>query len=445
MSYKSYLREYQQKILEHTLSLTEQNYRAFYNAGDVGVGKTPTTIYTINELAKPSYHILCVTNGSTRTNWGREIFKHSSTPNTLEVYSAKDISLLTPQHSWVVISYALLNKPKTLKKLLDWKFDILLCDESQALTNYKSKRTQICLALGALSKFMFWLSATPVRKSLSDMYPFLRFSKPNEVQEYYAYLDKFCIKQSSYYGSGITYSKGKNFPEFRELIKPLFIRTKKEDVIDEMPALTYDKILLKGNKKILKEINEERETKKFKTFINSMGETERKPIPHNLADFRRRSYMAKHEDCKEFVENLLNQDIPVIVAYFFHETLDFIMEEYKNWSPRCIKGSTPSKKRQQYVDEFNNGEKLLLVGQIKSIGVGLNIHHTCSTVVVCETSYEPDDLSQLAGRVHRYGQTKPCTMYVLTLQDSIDEDIVDILMSKTRLIIKAIDHRRDEE
>lgn len=432
---------FQKNIVDFTLNIIKENYRAFYNAGDVGTGKTFTTIYTLNEISSIDNKVLCVTNGSTRTNWGREIQANSNSRNVLVLYKSKDANKIEQNPDWVVVSYKLACNTEIIRKLLKWKFDYIVLDESQALKNVNSRRTQVCLALAALAKFAFWLSATPVKKSAEDLYPFLQFAN-TETPDYFSFLEKFCLKKPNPYSGASTYYdvREAGIADLKKLLAPIYIRVRKEDVLDDMPPVTYQKIPFVGCSKIRKTLDEvdEAERGKYRSWVNEWGERETVKIPPNLSAIRKWATRAKSEEVQEFVENLLDQDKSIILSYFFRDSIEEAVEMFSKYNPYVIHGGVDSGKRQGIVDKFNASRGQLLIGQIESMGIGLNIQETCSIVGFCETSFSADDITQCIGRVHRIGQKEPCTAYFFVLQDSIDEDVMDILIRKTRLQEKLL-------
>jgi N12 class adenine-specific DNA methylase len=65
---------FQKNIVDFTLNIIKENYRAFYNAGDVGTGKTFTAIASVMELrrtGKAKKPLIVVPNHLT-AQWGKE-------------------------------------------------------------------------------------------------------------------------------------------------------------------------------------------------------------------------------------------------------------------------------------------------------------------------------------------------------------------------------------
>ena len=435
------LKPFQKLLVARGVYLFNKGNKYFYNAGDVGTGKTRTSIYTICSIRSDNkHHILCVTNGSTRINWQREIelFDASITSKPLVLFKESDIKKLSPDTTWIIISYKLILNPRIQRELLLWGIDYTIFDEAQYLKSYKAACTRICTAITRLPnvKFSLWLSGTPVKSSLLDMYPYLAHARDDLISDFYEYAEAFCEKVRSPYNSSYNYVGGINIDKWKKLVNPVFSRVKKEDVLEELPDLTYQMIYCKGEDSLRKEVKSLEKSTRF--YYDEEGK--RIVLPPNISELRRRTYLAKHLEVSDFVTNLLDQDKAIILVYYHRDLIELALKEFHSYKPLCITGSTSAVKRQEIVDSFNTDEnKKILIGQIDALGVGINLQHRCETIIFGEVSFTPDSIIQACGRINRIGQTNPCMAYITILTDSYEERIMDINMTKLKLQDRAID------
>ncbi|GGX40080.1 DEAD/DEAH box helicase [Streptomyces fructofermentans] len=98
-----------------------------------------------------------------------------------------------------------------------------------------------------------------------------------------------------------------------------------------------------------------------------------------------------------------------------------------------LAGGVPAGRRQQLVDEFTAapGHAVLLC-QIEAGGIGLNLQ-AASVVILCEPQVKPTLEHQAVARAHRMGQVRPVQVHRLLVTDSVDDRLLHILESKTRL------------
>jgi SWI/SNF-related matrix-associated actin-dependent regulator 1 of chromatin subfamily A len=64
------------------------------------------------------------------------------------------------------------------------------------------------------------------------------------------------------------------------------------------------------------------------------------------------------------------------------------------------------KEKDESVRLFNSGKARVLVGQVKSAGVGLTLHGDGRNhhAIICQLPWSPSDLTQAEDRLHRIGQ-----------------------------------------
>jgi hypothetical protein len=85
------------------------------------------------------------------------------------------------------------------------------------------------------------------------------------------------------------------------------------------------------------------------------------------------------------------------------------------------------------VDEFTAAPgHAVLLAQIEAGGVGLNLQ-AASVVIICEPQVKPTMEHQAVARAHRMGQVRAVQVHRLLATDSVDQRMLDILESKSRL------------
>jgi SWI/SNF-related matrix-associated actin-dependent regulator 1 of chromatin subfamily A len=98
-----------------------------------------------------------------------------------------------------------------------------------------------------------------------------------------------------------------------------------------------------------------------------------------------------------------------------------------------LDGSTKTDERQALVDEFNEDEDItVFLLSTKAGGVGINLT-AASVVVIYDQDFNPHNDRQAADRAYRIGQEREVEVIKLITKDSIDEDMLNIGMTKLRL------------
>lgn len=78
----------------------------------------------------------------------------------------------------------------------------------------------------------------------------------------------------------------------------------------------------------------------------------------------------------------------------------------------------------------------ILLASLAVASVGLNLV-AADTVILADSWWAPAIEDQAVDRVHRLGQTRPCTVWRLVMEGSIEEKVLGIQAEKRQLVGKA--------
>jgi SWI/SNF-related matrix-associated actin-dependent regulator of chromatin subfamily A3 len=82
----------------------------------------------------------------------------------------------------------------------------------------------------------------------------------------------------------------------------------------------------------------------------------------------------------------------------------------------------------------------ILLASLSVCSVGLNLV-AADTVILADSWWAPAIEDQAVDRVHRLGQTRPCTVWRLVMEDSIEERVLSIQAEKRKLVGKAFQEK----
>jgi len=122
----------------------------------------------------------------------------------------------------------------------------------------------------------------------------------------------------------------------------------------------------------------------------------------------------------------------VVIFSQFLETQAGIAEQLRQSSVPVfvINGSTPVAERQPTTEEFRrNGGALLLT---HSGTEGRNLQF-CHQLVNFDLPWNPMEIEQRIGRLHRYGQQHPVRIYNFTQEGTLQQHLLDVLQEKLNL------------
>lgn len=433
-------------------------------ADEMGVGKSAQAVHACDLHGTKRLVVACP--GIARINWLREFEKFSYIKRDFKIiYTAKDEIKDTES---VICSYDLIEKiaPK-LKALSPWP--VLILDEAHYLMNHDAIRTKAVFGREGIARkaHRVWaLTGTPMPNHAGNLW--VLFSTFGiTMLSYNDFVDRYC----EYYMHGpikcITGTRPERIPELKYLLSQFTLRRLKVDVQKELPAIFFKDIVVEANEVDIevdavfveyvypqdrrKEFYEllAQERNLLEACIEKAGErSEEAPavvssIASCVPTLRRYTGMQKVKHVAELVKrNLTDKAFEKVVIFAVHQSvIEGLRRELKDYGVVTLYGKTPLKKRQQHIDDFqNNPQVKVFVANIQAAGTAITLtaaHH----VYFIELDYSPGNVAQACMRVHRIGQTKPVTVSFISLANSVDEKVNQILRRKTKSIIELLDQQ----
>jgi SNF2 family DNA or RNA helicase len=122
----------------------------------------------------------------------------------------------------------------------------------------------------------------------------------------------------------------------------------------------------------------------------------------------------------------------VVIFSQFLETQAGIAAHLQNSNARVfvINGSTPAPERQPITEEFRRSGGALLLTHSGTEGRNLQF---CHQLVNFDLPWNPMEIEQRIGRLHRYGQQHPVRIYNFTQQGTLQQHLLEVLQEKLNL------------
>lgn len=132
-------------------------------------------------------------------------------------------------------------------------------------------------------------------------------------------------------------------------------------------------------------------------------------------------------------------------ARFGHGCAAFINGDERLDAVINAKGVAAPRKwsREAAADAFNQGGIRFLVST-EAAGEGIDLQDRCSTLVHVDMPWNPMRLHQRVGRLSRYGQKKPVSVFILRNPETVEARIWDLLNTKLERIQRALGHVMDD-
>lgn len=434
-------------------------------ADEMGLGKSAQAIIACDLV--DAENILVVCPAAVRINWSREFdrFSDRRRPCTL-ILTGKD----APAPGVNVVSYDLLASNEKLRdNLKSREWDVLVIDEAHFLKERSAKRTKVLYGhnqhpgLMHKAKRTWRLTGTPMPNNASELYTHLRSAKIVN-QPYWDFVYRFCAGFDSDYGYKITGHK--NTDELKALLNQFMLRRKKDDVMKQLPPITFSEVTVDRSEvqldpwfyenwvsigvpaflNNLKNIDES-----LKTSLNAIRSGHHhtskdslellKAYSKSTSTLRRYIGLAKLPRVIDILkEELETGQIDKLVIFAVHkQVIDETRDKLRKFKPVTLYGGTPTAKRQQNIDKFQNEPSCrVFIGQIVAAGTGITLT-SAREVAFIEADWVPANNAQAAMRCHRVGQTRPVRVRFFTCASSVDEDVMRVVVHKTREIAKIMD------
>ena len=386
--------------------------------------------------------------------------------NVITEYKEKEI---------VSRSKKIINEAMAESQLFQAQYDLIIIDEAHRLSNSTSGRFKIISDLIKRSNpnGIFELTGTMITNSSKNLYNLLKIIGVWVTDDWQYYMTRYCgakifYKKNERNAHTALFCKSVNKPdwfhlsneekkqldeilekkckkmcipgedtymdELQEIIKPYYLKRDKdelpnmvkksvrllhyemtqdekesyENLWDEYVALKEDKEKAEKNKKL-------EETSLLRQWLAD------KMIPKTISLARK---------CIE-----LNHKIVIFCAY--DNEINKLKEEFGDL---CVyhNGKLTEKKKNEAVVKFQNDVSIkVFIGNIFSAGVGLTL--TAGDIVIFNNfSFVPADNLQAEDRIHRINQTKPCTIYYQSFNDTYFDKMLEIVHDKEEVINKII-------
>jgi len=412
---------------ESTVQYGIKNPYCIY-ALEMGLGKT---ICAIETAVRTNSKALIFCPSYLKLNWKREIEKFYSDKVVTVFKSSKDF--YRPFDSdFVVVSYSFIDKSEIL---FEWA-DIVICDEAHFLKDMKSKRTENFhrLVYENSIKRCLLLTGTPILNRVYEFYslmaicnynpkviesPFLqKFPTYVEFASYFSYLREFEVMARNKRVTVRQWEGSRNIDDLWKYLEGIFIRFRAKDVLD-LPD--YRELIIPVDGLDCPELLEEFD--KFASEVTSVQST-----------YKKQAAMAKTSITADYVKNLLDQELQVIV---YSDHPEAAQEIAKKLGVTAITGETTMDWRNRYANQFREGSLQVLVASIGAFSTGENLQNAFH-MVFNDYNWVPGTMDQARARTLRIGQKEKCTFHYLmgSEQDAI---IFDRLNSKKDTIEKTIE------
>ena len=440
-------------------------------ADEMGLGKTAQAILAADGIGAKT--ILVLGPAVSRFTWEREFGLWSRLDRPVHVVTSKRGNPLTPAPI-TICSYDLAADPKVNAWLRSVRWDVVILDESHFLKEPDAKRTAAVFGESGIARScgrVWALSGTPAPNHAGELWLLLHVFGvyPGNYGEFIA---AFCHTTWDGYRDRIVGTRTDAIPALRDLLKPIMLRRKKEDVLKELPPIVYGNMVEVEPGAVdmelcypqyfvhggggLAEIKSKIEAERA-VFSAVIGQVNANPnhrdtdsarvallasLKDSVSSYRRYVGLQKVEKVAELVSNELEANAyDKIVIFAIHkDVIEGLRQRLSKFHPVTIYGGTDPATREKNIRKFQETQKCrVFIGNV--IAAGTNITLTAAhNVLMVESDWVPGNNAQAIMRCHRIGQTKPVIVRFVSLRNEPNEYRVQrVLRRKTRELTAIFD------
>lgn len=407
-----------------------------------------------------------------------------------------------PDTDVVVVNYDMLEAFDDSIKKISW--DILICDEAHLLKSKKAKRSMCIFGGSAPprrkdgkivkkakeyapldAERTLYLTGTPVLSRPLDIWNLIRSCDPKGLgknKEDFQF--RYC--GAYYIGDYLDTSGSSNEEELGRFMRERFmVRRDKKSVLKDLPDKTREMIMLPQDgleapvkrEKTRIEValsayegllgleapdNDFRYIKAIDDLSGKLeaalsGQSSEEPdwdravksldgpdqiLFTEISEAREEVALAKIGMVADHVKKLYDSEEPVILFAYHKSVVAELQQRLEDMGMRVgvITGSVAPNKRQQVVDDFQDGLYDVILGNITAMGTGFTLTRA-SIVVFAELDWVPAMIEQAEDRAWRHGQLNAVLIQHLVVDGSIEARMAEALLDKMGVIKLTLDNR----
>lgn len=417
-------------------------------ADEVGLGKTIEAglimkEYMIRGLVKKA---LILVPASLQHQWVDELNSKFFIP---AIAYRKNTPL--EHYDVVVMSMDTAKKSPHKEQIYEQQYDLIIIDEAHKLKNHKTQVYQFVQELK--KKFCLLLTATPIQNDVFEIFHLVSLLKPGHLGNFETFQKRFKATKRSI----------EDDKYLKELVNQVMVRNRRQDTgiewtnrkVEIFPIQFTDEErevynMISNLKNISpifsgafsmitlqKEMCSSKEATYFtlkKLMEKCITKEEIDAIEEVLEKLVQLEINAKAEKVYELIE-MANEKVIIFTEYRATQNYLQWYLNTKGISSVLFNGKFSKNKRDWVKQLFQHHYQVLIATE--SGGEGINLQF-CSHVINYDLPWNPMKLEQRIGRVHRLGQQSDVHIYNLAIQNTIEDDILNLLMGKLEMFEKVV-------
>lgn len=346
---------------------------------------------------------------------------------------------------FIIASIHTAKSSKHMPRVIEQFYDLVVVDEAHHLRNRSTLAWKLVNQIK--KRFIFLLTATPVQNNLIELFNLITLINPGlfktEKQFKAEYLKKGNLKATA------------DKERLRGLLRDVMIRNTRSAIDLKLPKRFATTVRLEPSateREIYARINEYLKRQDFKKPMITLFLREVRSSPFAL----RQSLLGldHKDDVKEIIDAihsldeickgkalveilLKSPDEKKIIFTQFIKSMDHMTDLLSKHGIPCVtfRGDMPSREKDAAIARFK--EEIPVLVSTESGGEGRNMQF-CNTIINFDLPWNPMRIEQRVGRLHRIGQTRDVFIFNLSVKETIEDYVIEILDGKINMFEMVI-------
>ncbi|MBV8224538.1 MAG: DEAD/DEAH box helicase [Verrucomicrobia bacterium] len=416
---------------------------------EVGLGKTVEAGLVLKEYVTRGLvrRFLVLTVPSLIDQWAEEL----ETKFSLRCVTTNESDFrVDPERFWtkenaLIASLHTFKQENHLASALRQPWDMVIVDEAHYLRNQSSKAWQ---AVNSLQRqFILLLTATPVQNSLEDLYNLVTLLRPGHLPPPKEFRQRFINRDRPY--------EPREPEQLRQLLGQVMIRNTRANAGIRLPSRRAETVLYEpeseernfweewdnGLRTALRAMPPGQASLWGRLLLQAAGSSplawldalDKFPDRQLAAHWKTRAPLTQSWQRKIAVLPPMTQTSGGVVIFSqFLATQKALAEALtatgtKTW---VLNGQVPAADRQSIVDRFRDQGGALLLTRSGTEGRNLQF---CHRLVNFDLPWNPMEIEQRIGRLHRIGQQQIVEIYNLVQSGTLQAHLLELLQDKLNL------------
>jgi SNF2 family DNA or RNA helicase len=412
-------------------------------ADEVGLGKTIEAGLVLSELRMRGLadRVLVLTPAGLVEQWREELERKFALPTAILTAGAAGPAAERPVQ---LASIAAARRDPLRGKLTAQQWDVVIADEAHRLRNPRSASGK--LVRGLRARYLLLLTATPVENRLSDLYELVSLVAPG-------LLGTPAQFRARHGGASAGPGDPRNVTELRARTREVMVRHRRSEVALMLPPRLAETVLVTPGADeaelyagITRRVREagrgagpaQRLTLRALTRLAGSSPAAVAPTLDKLGwtELAGQARAIRTPEKVRVLGEILRRRVDcgeqVLVFTGFRKTLDLLAAQARQAGVPAVvyDGSLSRREKDAVIARFRDEVPVLL--STESAGEGRNLQF-CHAMVNVDLPWNPMQIEQRLGRLHRVGQKHDVTLTNLVARGSLEQRILHVLEAKINL------------